>query len=458
MRNGAVTPVIVLVLLAICVRLAFVPFHRFIPKRVCTTDSAAYLQLARSLSERGEFGRGPEAAAQSAENPADLETFRTPGYPFLLAVLMGLPVPTIQIALSFQILVDALGVALVFLVGCRFMPARWAFAAALIQVVDVARVVYCNMVMSDVAFTFLVSVAVWLAVTTDLGHPICRVALAGTALTAATAVRPVGILVFLPIVLFLLLRDAGCKAIATLTVVAMVFPAAWTVRNGLRAGQWTLSSAFDLNLCLVAAAKVKARAEGISRADAERRLGTAAVASSPGPDLAARSGAFRRVGWKTLCRYPRATAHELVLSAMELTLAGERRNLLRLLGGPGGSDEVSALGEGPRDPRAMVGALMRGQPRVAGLVAVQLLWNALLLVAAGVGVVELARRRRYAEFGLFMLMLVVVLGPSLVVGNGRLRMPVSFVISLLGVYGVRSVVSRRIGRRRGSAKGMAGLR
>jgi hypothetical protein len=143
---------------------------------------------------------------------------------------------------------------------------------------------------------------------------------------------------------------------------------------------------------------------------------------------------------------------------MELTLAGERRNLLRLLGGPGGSDEVSALGEGPRDPRAMVGALMRGQPRVAGLVAVQLLWNALLLVAAGVGVVELARRRRYAEFGLFMLMLVVVLGPSLVVGNGRLRMPVSFVISLLGVYGVRSVVSRRIGRRRGSAKGMAGLR
>jgi hypothetical protein len=37
---------------------------------------------------------------------------------------------------------------------------------------------------------------------------------------------------------------------------------------------------------------------------------------------------------------------------------------------------------------------------------------------------------------------VVVLGPSLVVGNGRLRMPVSFVITLLGVYGVQSVFSR----------------
>jgi len=452
MRYNAINSVVLLVLFTISVRLALVPFHRFIPNRVCTTDSAAYLELARSLTERGEFSRGVQLAGHSPENPADLETFRTPGYPFLLAVLMRLPGPTIPLVLGLQILLDAVAVGLVFLVGCEVLPLRWAFAAGLVQIVDVARVVYSNMVMSDVAFTFLLSVAVWLVVSADPERTMGRAALAGIALTAASAVRPVGILVFVPVGVFLLIRKAGSKAIAALTVAAMVFPAAWTVRNGVRAGQWTLSSAFDLNLCLVAAAKVKARAEGISRADAERRLGEAAVASSPGPDLAARSAAFRAVGWSTLRRYPSAAAHELLLSAGEITLAGERRNLLRLLGRPGGSNGVSALGEGPRDPGAMVGALFRGRSSEATLVVVQLVWNAVLLVAAAVGVVELARRRKYAELGLFMLMLVVVLGPSLVVANGRLRMPVSFVVTLLGVYGVWSVFSRRSRRAAGPAK------
>jgi hypothetical protein len=456
MRRGASTLFVLLVLLAAAVRCALVPFHQFLPNRVCTPDSHAYLELAHSLRERGVFGRGAQVAGQSAENPADVETFRTPGYPFLLAGLMHLPAPTIPLVLGLQILLDAVAVALVFLIGCEFVPLRWAFAAGLLQIVDVARVVYSNMVMSDVAFTFLLSLAVWLVVSADVEHPKGRSALAGIALTAATAVRPVGFLVFVPVGVFLLLRKAGTKAIATITVTAIMFPAAWTVRNGVRAGQWTMSSAFDLNLCLVAAAKVKARAEGISRAEAERRLGEAAVASSPGPDLAARSAAFRTVGWRTLRRYPGAAAHELLLSAMEITLAGERRNLLRLLGRPGGSDEVSALGEGPRDPRAMVGALTRGQPSVAALVAVQVVWNAVLLLGAAVGAVELARRRKWAEVGLLVLMLVVVLGPSLVVANGRLRMPVSFVVTLLGVYGVWTVLSRRTVSRPGTRFKRAG--
>ena len=434
---------LVLVVLALGVRIAFVPCHKFAPERTLTADSAAYLQLARSVADRGFFGRGADAARLSPENPGDVETFRTPGYPFLLALLLRLHAAIIPTVLSLQIVLDAVAVALVFLIGCEFMPPRWAFAAGVLQIFDVARVVYSNMVMSDVAFTFLLSAAVWLVVSADVEHAKGRGALAGIALTAATAVRPVGILVFVPLGVFLLLRKASIKAIAVIMVGAMVFPAVWVVRNGVWAGQWTISSAFDLNLCLVAAAKVKARAEGISRAEAERSLGETAVASSPGPDLAARSRSFRTVGWSTLRRYPGAAARELLVSGAELTLAGERRNLLRLLGRPGGSDEVSALGEGPRDPRAMVGALFRGRPGEATLVAVQVVWNAALLLGAAVGAVELARRRKWAELGLFVLMLVVVLGPSLVVANGRLRMPVSFLVSLLAVYGVWSVFSRR---------------
>jgi hypothetical protein len=443
MKPGVRTRVVVLILLAVVVRLAVVPFHCFLPSRVTTPDSQAYLELARSLNERGVFGRGAQSETQAPENPTDRETFRTPGYPFLLAVLMRLPVPTIAITVSLQILLDSVAVVVVFLIGCAVLPVRWAFAAGLLQVVDVARVVYSNMVMSDVAFTFLVSIAVWLVVTADVERPGGRSALAGLALTVATAVRPVGILVFVPLAVFLLLRKAGAKAIAALVVVALVFPAAWTVHNGVAAHQWVISSAFDLNLCLVAGAKVKARAEGISRAEAERSLGEAAIAASPGTDLATRSTAFRRLGWGTLWRYPGAAAHELLLSGMEITLAGERRNLLRLLGLPGGADEVGALGEGQRDPAAVIGALLRRKPCEAALVAVQVAWNAVLLLGAAVGAVKLGRRREWAELAMFALMLVVVLGPSLVVANGRLRMPVSFVVTLLAVYGAWSAGNGR---------------
>lgn len=441
MKPGVGTLVVVLMLLAGAVRFAVVPFHRFLPTRVTTPDSQAYLELARSLNERGVFGRAVQSGTQAAENPTDRETFRTPGYPFLLAALMRLPVPTIPITVSLQILLDSVAVAVVFLIGCAVLPVRWAFAGGLLQVFDVARVVYSNMVMSDVAFTFLVSIAVWLVVTANVERPTRRAALAGLALTAATAVRPVGILVFLPLAVFLLLRRAGPKAIAILSVVALLFPAAWTVRNGVAAGQWVMSSAFDLNLCLVAGAKVKARAEGISRAQAERSLGEAAVAASPGNDLAARSAAFRRLGWETLRRYPSAAARELLLSGMEITLAGERRNLLRLLGLPGGADEAAAIGEGQRAPAAVVGAVLRRKPCEAALVAVQVAWNAVVLLGAAVGAVELGRRRKWAELAIFALTLVVVLGPSLVVANGRLRMPVSFVLTLLAVYGAWSASS-----------------
>jgi hypothetical protein len=431
---------LVLVVLALGVRLAFISCHRFAPERTLTPDSVAYLDLARSLADRGVFARGADAARFSPENPGTMEVFRTPGYPALLAAFTRLNVAPVPAVVSLQILLDVVAVVFAFLLALTMMPPRWAFAVGLVLVIDVARVVYANMVMSDVVFTFLISAALYLVagVVGRSGH--LRILLAGVALTLATAVRPVGLLAVVPFGVFLSMRRASIRMVALFALTAVAFPLAWTVRNGTSTEQWVVSNAFDYNLCLVAAAKIKARAEGIPRAEAQRVLMDSAVTLSPGSDLAARSAAFRRVGWQTLCRYPGATVREAVWSCLEITLAGERRNLLRLVGDPGGSDTVAAVGETARGPVASAAALARRDSLEAVLVTTQLVWNGLLWVFALVGAVKLARHGRWAELLLFGLTLLVVLGPSLVVANGRMRMPVSPVVAVLAIHGLWTTV------------------
>jgi hypothetical protein len=432
--------VLVLVVLALGVRIAFVPCHRFALDRTLTPDSVAYLELARSLTERAVFGRGADAARLSPENPGTIEVFRTPGYPALLAAFTRLNVAPVPAVVSLQILLDVVAVVFAFFLALTMMPPRWASAVGLVLVIDVARVVYANMVMSDVVFTFLISGALYL-VAGIVGRPgDLRILVAGVALTLATAVRPVGLLAVVPFAVFLGMRKASIRMVALFALTTMAFPLAWTVRNGTSTGQWVVSNAFDYNLCLVAAAKVKARAEGIPRGEAQRVLIDSAVTLSRGGDLAARSAAFRRVGWQTLCRYPGATVREAVWSCLEITLAGERRNLLRLVGDPRGSDTVAAVGETARGPVASAAALARRDSPEAVLVATQLVWNGLLWAFALVGAVTLARHGRWAELLLFGLTLVVVLVPSLVVANGRMRMPVSAVVALLAIYGLWTTV------------------
>ncbi len=431
---------LVLVVLALGVRIAFVPCHRFAPERTLTPDSVAYLELARSLAGRGVFARGADAARLSPENPGTIEVFRTPGYPALLAAFTRLNVAPVPAVVSLQILLDVVAVVFAFLLALTMMPPRWAFVVGLVLVIDMARVVYANMVMSDVVFTFLISAALYL-VAGVVGRPgDLRILLAGVALTLATALRPVGLLAVVPFGVFLGMRKASIRIVALFALTAMAFPLAWTVRNGRSTGQWVVSNAFDYNLCLVAGAKVKARAEGIPRVEAERVLIDSAVALSPGSDLAARSAAFRRVGWQTLCRYPGATVREAVWSCLEITLAGERRNPLRLVGDPGGSDSVAAVGETARGPVASAAALARRDSLETALVTTQLVWNGLLSAFALVGAVKLARHGRWAELLLFGLTVVVVLGPSLVVANGRMRMPVSPVVALLAIHGLWTTV------------------
>jgi len=443
-RVGTRRPVrqsVVVVLIALALRLVPVAFHRFHPERVLTLDSPLYLELGWNLREHGAFRRtGPERGA-AVENPGAVEVFRTPGYPLLLALLGRTPQRVAVAAICAQIVLDALAAGLIVGIAGTVMPRRWALIAGLLAAVDVGHIVYANLVMSDTVFAALLMAGVWLLVRPTEKRSFSSRLIAGLAFSAAAAVRPVGVMASVAGAVFLVARREDRRRIAVFLLAALAFPVGWTFRNGMGAGVWSVSDAGGYNLCVVAGAKVKAAAEGITRSEAERRLVEQVLRESPGDDSARRSAAFRRVGWQVISAHPSAAAKEAVVSLAEFALAGERRYLLRLFGAD--TETSAGVDEGDRNPRAFLSGLARRE-RVELLVVLgQAGWNLLLWLAAFVGAVQLARRSRWAELLLFATAIGYQTAASFVVAHGRMRVPIVGMLAVMAALGLSRVIRRR---------------
>jgi hypothetical protein len=131
-----------------------------------------------------------------AERAADVslfpDIFRTPGYPFFLALM-----PSLSAAVIAQELFSGL---MVFAV-CTFVSTRWGYGAALVSsaliAFDVPGIVYSNQIMSETLFAVLFVLGVMSALRTACGtcNSLRRVALlmlSSTLFAGAAIVRPVG--------------------------------------------------------------------------------------------------------------------------------------------------------------------------------------------------------------------------------------------------------------------------
>jgi hypothetical protein len=126
--------------------------------------------------------------------------------------------------------------------------------------------------------------------------------------------------------------------------------------------------------------------------------------------------------------------------------AGARRNLLKLLGAPGGADDVRTISDGRRDATGLAGSLGRAGPGATMLVVAQALFNILVLLFFLDGV----RRRRVMDsrrFGALLLgVLLYVLLVSLVVASARMRIPVSFILYGFAAHSITETVARMTGK------------
>lgn len=430
---------------ALLVRALPLMIHGWAPERVRIVDSGRYLELADRLAA-GDGFRLPEP--ETGELTPEL--FRTPGYPAALALLDPLPGSREDWVLALQILADAAGAALCFGLVSAWASRRAGLVAAALWVFDPAHLVYSNLLMADVFGAFLALLA-W-ALVESAGEPeelsdrqvTARALAAGLCASGAVAMRPVLTLLALPLAARAAQKRFRKEAVAVLLFAALLFPLAWSVRNGRLAGAWTVSTAFDLNLALVTAAKVEARAQGLPRSAAEERVMARARqrAQERGQQL---HHACREVAREVVSAASGAALSELASSAVELALAGERRYLRQALGW---TESVPGLTEGERDAGSPWARLAHYGASDRLLVLGQAAFMALVWCAAALGFVRLWRGGRVGLALVLAAAIVLVLGPSLVVATGRLRLPVSFLIYALAGIGVDRA-ARRLGRRPG---------
>lgn len=204
-------------------------------------DSPTYIGPAEAMLESGAF----------INNGGIAETVRTPGYPLLISASLALNwglngVIAIQHCMS-------LGMAL--LVGSMLMrtqtPATAMIGAGLTGT-SFLLILYSNYIITEILFATLITTCFYLLWTEAIRSSprILNVCLAATLSGFAVLVRPAGLFLFLPVLIFILYSFPKRRLLHAgifLLIFAMA-PTVWMVRNHSHIGRYTVSCITEINL------------------------------------------------------------------------------------------------------------------------------------------------------------------------------------------------------------------
>jgi hypothetical protein len=162
------------------------------------------------------------------------ETRRTPGYPLFLAPFT-LVAGGLILAVAAQHLISALlALGVYWLVDSRLRDRLAALAAGIYLGIDGASIIHANQILTETLFTAFVFGAFVLLVQR-------KAAAAGIVAGASVLVRPIALYLVVPVVLVLLFRREGRRAIA-FAVCFTLLPVAWSARNAARGAEFTTST------------------------------------------------------------------------------------------------------------------------------------------------------------------------------------------------------------------------
>ena len=205
-------------------------------------DPLDYLDLGQNILHYGNFSMQPGSNA-----PA--ETYRTPGYPFFVAAVLGLT-GNVDGIVFFQIILLAFAALIIYLTVLEIMPAyRWlALVVVSIFVFEPTIFMSTQFVATEVLYTTLFLLSVYLLVKKS-SKPVMTWALAGFVLGLSALARPSGLYMSIPILIWItinffkaqdrkqLLRQTGAFMLALLVIVS-----GWSLRNMVRTGIFGFSS------------------------------------------------------------------------------------------------------------------------------------------------------------------------------------------------------------------------
>jgi len=387
-------------------------------------DTSSYLGPARSLVAHGTF-----------LNEAGLpETVRTPGFPTLVALTTGMGWGLVGVVVLQHLL--ALGMGLLAGWVVRRRGRATALACAGLTWCSFLLAVYPNFLLSEILFAFLCT-ALFAALVAALrpdGRTCLWVALAAACGGGAVLVRPIGLLLFVPTVLCLLLLPKGrrLRPILLFLIVFALAPLSWMARNHAEFGRFTLSDITDVNLLGYQAAGTLAMREGGDYAVVQERLKRQLMREAE-----TRFEAGRKDGeTRSLNAVRRSLSLEVFRENPGYLLLHMARNVaLTLLG-----NATSIL------------ARLTGWPPAATAAAAASAALAMLLLAA-FGLVTLLRARDYRLAVSAFLFVGYFVGMAAVggVGGSRFRIPAEPILCVLAGLAVADLLSR-LGRKRGSTQ------
>lgn len=277
-------PLCALLLFAVATKVGLAVWvHANNPSAIWHPDSLTYHKLALNLLRYGLFSTASHA-------PFPFETWRTPGYPALLALVYGVFGDHAIAAVLLNVLLASITVFLTWLLGKTLFDSRVGLWAAALVTLDLASLTLGQMLMSETAFSMLLTLGILFLVRgMETGLPNYRqLGLAGLCLALATFVRPVSyylvpILTVAVATLIVLsktdnssrrmkLRRAVLAGLCLIAVPASSF-AAWQVTKYVRTGSPGFSHVAGRNVLFYRAAGVVALAERTTLHDVHARMG-----------------------------------------------------------------------------------------------------------------------------------------------------------------------------------------
>jgi 4-amino-4-deoxy-L-arabinose transferase-like glycosyltransferase len=230
-------------------------------------DSEQYLLLGDGIRHRLSYSWSEEQSGEGERGNGKVEagipnTFRTPGYPLLLALLNN----NVAAIVVVQALLAGLTVFLVGLVGLRLFNLRVGLLGAALLALDIPSIFSSGMVMSEVLFTFSVVLAaafVWGFGSRKPQAASCRPLLDGLVLGFAVLVRPVALLAFVPFGVAQVARR-NWRGLAVMLAAFSLLPGIWMARNYYHYRRFSLTSNGGYNLLYANAAAVQGDEEHVS--------------------------------------------------------------------------------------------------------------------------------------------------------------------------------------------------
>jgi len=295
--------------------------EKIVEGKVLVGDSSGYHMFALDILNTHSF--------------ANFDTFRTPGYPLLLAFVYSLLGIKPWIVLLLQIFMEVGLVIIVYLLSkAIFNSEQISLIAAFLYSINFLSAYYSVRLLTEISFTFIFALGILFFSGGLKYNKLSGFVLGGLFVGLATLIRPIA--QYFPIVLVVVILFSSNKisqklinVIAVLIVFfAIISP--WQFRNLITYGYYELSTISGTGLARTSTILAKVNSEEIDRAEAKEELVGNAFEGVTNPFEAAKI--YRKIAFSYISKNPIPYAKYYFKRIVMMFLGTSRVGISDLLG------------------------------------------------------------------------------------------------------------------------------